>query len=283
MDDAADPGSGPRWEGEGKVVLPDQVAPPPPGRLRRAGKRALRLAVDRGLIGERLRAHVVVCGFPRSGSTLLQQMVLAGVRGVDAWTTEVEARWAAEHANRRRPWLLTKRPEDVDHVDDVRDWYVANPGRALVLLTTRDARDVLTSRHAGYPPERGYYCSTRRWSQTDARVRSLRRDDDVHEVRYEHLVDDPDAVGERLADAVGWDVVVPFGRWHEAAQESSLDRMTRGALGGVRPVERSRVQRWRAPEHTARLRHVLAELPQLPRRLVEEGHEPDESWADAYR
>ena len=261
-------------------VAPDQVAPPPPGPARRAGKRLLRLAVDAGLVGERLRRHVVVCGYPRSGSTVLQLMVDRCVAGVDSFPTEVEGLWAARSANRRSPYLLTKLPADVEHVAALRDWYARRPGRLHVVVTLRDARDVLVSRHAGYPPERGYYCSPERWRRVRAAETALRDDPDVSVVRYETLVRDPTAVERQLREAVGWDVVRPFDRWHEQG-DTGLDRMTRGALGGVRPLDASSVGRWREPQHARRVADVLARLPELPAALVADGYEPDDAWATA--
>ena len=120
------------------------------------------------------------------------------------------------------------------------------------MVTLRDARDVLVSRHAGYPPERGYYCSPQRWRRVRAAETALRDDPDVTVVRYETLVRDPAAVEHQLREAVGWDVVRPFARWHEQG-DTGLDRMTRGALGGVRPVDASSVGRWREPQHARRV------------------------------
>ncbi|MEJ5915141.1 sulfotransferase family protein [Pseudokineococcus sp. 1T1Z-3] len=255
-------------------VAPDQAAPDPPGLLRRTGRAVLRRAVDAGLVGERLQRHVVVCGYPRSGSTLLQLMVDACVDGVDSFTGEVEGRWAAEHAPRRRPYLLTKRPADVEEVAALRAWYARHPGRLQVVVTERDPRDVLVSRHSGYPPSRGYYCSPQRWRRVHDLLGRLGEADDVVRVRYEELVTDPAAVERRLADAVGWSVQHPFAQWHAVVQHGRLDRMTQGALGGVRPLDASSVGGWRRPEHAGRMAQVRAALPELDDVLASEGWEP---------
>lgn len=260
-------------------VADDQQAPPLPGPVRLAARRLLRAAVDRGLVGSRLRGHVVICGFPRSGSTLLQLMIDTCIEGVHSWRSEVDALWAAREAPRRSPWMVTKLPADVERVQDVRRWYATHPGKLRVVLTTRDPRAVLTSRHAGYPPERGYYVPPARWRAVDRLVQRLQDDADVTIVRYEDLVSAPDDVAARLAGAVGCQLARPFSTYHLPLQDAPLDRMTVGALNGLRPVESSRRDGWRRLEHRARLREVLTQLPELPERVVAGGWDVDDAWA----
>ena len=261
-------------------VAADQLPPPAPGPLHRAGRRVLRGAVDAGLVGARLRAHVVICGFPRSGSILLQLMIETCVAQVHSFSSEVDAVWAAREAPRRRPWLVTKCPSDVDRVPELRRWYATRPGELQLLLTVRDPRAVLTSRHAGYPPSRGYYVSPARWRAVDELVEGLRLDPDATVLGYEDLVTHPDAVQRALTERLGWSVHTPFARFHNAVQPGTLDRMTTGALGGLRPLERAGLTGWRAPEHRGRLCAVLRELPDLPALLVRRGYTTDQSWLE---
>ncbi len=261
-------------------VAPDQLPPAAPGPIRVAGRRLLRRAVDAGLIGHRLQSHLVICGFPRSGSTLLQLMIDGCVTGVDSFRTEVEGLWAAAEAPRRRRWLVTKLPSDVERVPQLRRWYDGHPGSLRVLLTVRDPRSVLTSQHAGYPPSRGYYVSPERWRRVDALVRELRDDPDVSLIDYADLVGRPSVVQQRLTAELGWSVHTPFDRFTERVRPEALDRMTTGALGGVRPLDPTATRSWRAARHRERLRQLVAELPELPDRLVELGYATDRSWLD---
>ncbi|MGB5952223.1 MAG: sulfotransferase [Ornithinimicrobium sp.] len=259
-------------------VADDQLPPAEPGWVRRGGRRVLRRAVDAGVVGQRLRTHVVICGFPRSGSTLLQLMIDSCVAQVDSFSTEVEALWAAQHAPRRRPWLVTKLPADVEQIPALRDWYAEHPGSLRALLTVRDPRSVLTSRHAAYPPSRGYYVSPERWRRVDDLVSSLIGAPDVTVVHYEDLVGHPEQVQHSLCAEIGWSVHTPFGRFHEQARPQSLDRMTQGALGGLRQLDSSGMDAWQAPEHKERLAAVLTELPDLPDLLVERGYADNHDW-----
>lgn len=261
-------------------VADDQLPPAEPGWVRRRGRRLLRYAVDHGLVGQRLRSHAVICGFPRSGSTLLQLMIDSCVAHVDSFSTEVDALWAATHAPRRRPWMVTKLPANIEQVPELREWYAGHPGALQVLLTVRDPRSVLTSRHAAYPPSRGYYVSPHRWRRVDELVTSLTGDPDVTVVHYEDLVRRPAQVQRSLSAEIGWSVHTPFDRFHERTRAESLDRMTRGALGGLRQLDEVRTSGWQAPEHRERLREVLLELPDLPDLLIERGYTTDQRWVD---
>jgi hypothetical protein len=103
--------------------------------------------------------------------------------------------------------------------------------------------------------------------------------DDVLTVRYEDLVADPDDVQRRLTDFVGWEVRLPFSRFHAHA---SAEFKFSFALNGLRPPDPSRIEAWRRPEHRDRIRSVLRTLPELPDYLVEMGYERDAEWAGEY-
>src|ERR1017187_567162 len=75
-------------------------------------KRSINTVVDSGWFGLRaLQSHVVACGYPRSGSTLLQLMIETCVSDVRVFGTEYEAVVAAPYALRNRPYMFTKDPD----------------------------------------------------------------------------------------------------------------------------------------------------------------------------
>ena len=269
-------------------------APSPPGRpalrrlatatatsAREAARRTARAAVDGGVPGLRpLRKHVVVCGFPRSGSTLFQLMVDLCVADVRTFPEEVDGLWAARAALRNHPFMLTKKPGDAEEVEALRAFYRDRRADVHFVLTLRDPRAVLTSTHDAYPASRGYYVSPERWRRTYEAVQELRSDVDVTLLRYERLVCAPEEVQAELTRTLGWTVRHPFSDFYAEAGRRRLERdsMTEGALGGLRPLDPSRLERWRQPEHRDRLREVLGALPELPGALTELGYEQDDAW-----
>lgn len=224
------------------------------------------MATDRGWFGRTpLDTHLVVCGFPRAGTTLVDLVVRHCVADVWGWPEEVPGLLAAVDANRDHRFMCTKDPRDVHRLDALRGHYASNPGRLHAVVVVRDPRDVLTSTHDGYPPSRGYYCEPDRWRRVWRAVRGVEDDADVTLVRYEDLVRRPEVVQEALTATLGWDLRRPFARYHEGVVEEAthLDAMTRGALGGLRPLDDSSIGRWRDPLHAARLRRCRAILPEL--------------------
>ena len=249
---------------------------------RRGAKRLLRSAVDRGAFGlQPLDTHVVICGLPRTGTTLLQLVIDACVDDVLTFSGEVNGLWAARHANRNHAFMVTKRPDDIEQLGAIRSHYASNPGSVHFLLPLRDPRDLLTSTHDAYPNSQGYYVSCERYRMLWDQVRAHIDDPDTSILRYEDLVTNPDAVEDDLADRIGWTVAAPFARYYEVANDSARGSMTEGALGGMRPLSDASVGRWRKPGHRERIQEVLQRVPELPQHLIDMGYEPDTTWTNA--
>ena len=245
------------------------------------------------------RRHAVVCGFPRTGSTLLQLMVECCVPDVRTFAGEVEALDVGD-ALAPSGRLLSKYPDDVFAIERIAAHHArAEDGRrAEFVLMVRDPRDVLTSRHAAYAADRGYYVDLARFVATWQAIRVARGRDDAFVLRYEDLVGDPDALERRFAERLGWRASLPFARFHERAAARERDSMTDGALGGLRPLEGSGVARWRDPVHRERLASLLRGGPgqaggqagewtegrttALAAACIDLGYETDEAWTRDY-
>jgi hypothetical protein len=251
------------------------------GRLR---QNANRLA-DRGWLRPAgispRRGHVVACGFPRTGSTLLQMMVRASVADCDAPPSECSALGADQAIRRNEPYLLTKRPGDILQLDRIRRELAQQNVRPLFLLMVRDPRDILTSRHAAYPGMRGYYVSPDRFRAVWKAIAANRSKEDCLVLRYEDLVQQTDLVQEQLTERIGWKVTAPFSRFHERC--APRDSITEGALGGLRSVDASGIGRWQQAEHTPRLLSLLEALPELPDVCQTLGYEADPDWVESLR
>lgn len=276
---------GPIYAAAARSASCARTRPVPIGRAawaaRSSRKRLLRAAADRGWFGlTQLQKHIIICGSPRSGTTLLQLIIDCCVADVDTFPVEVHALFAADHAERRRPFLVTKMPDDIVRVPEIRARYRSLVGEPHFVAMFRDPRAVLTSIHKAYPASRGYYVSIERWRDVRDRIEHIKGDPDVTLVRYEDLVRDPDRVQETLAERIGWTVRHPFSHYYEIAAARGLERdsMTEGALGGMRPLDTASVDAWRRPEHAGRLQRILEEIPQLPDDLITMGYESDRSW-----
>ncbi len=247
---------------------------------RHGAKRLVTTAVDKGWFGLRpLRSHVVVCGFPRSGSTLLQLQIETCISDVRVFGKEYWAPAACQYAFRNHPYMITKAPWDVFFVDEIRAFYASRQANVRFIVTVRDPRTVLTSIHkiAGNSSD-GYFIIPSQLKAYYEHTRYVQQADDVVTIEYEDLVCNPAEVQGRLAEFIGWHSHLPFDQFHTAASpDFAADN-----LNGLRPLDPSRLDSWRHEKHSARIRQILREVPQLPEYLIEMGYEPDTSWVTDY-
>jgi hypothetical protein len=271
---------------EPSPARPDFIEPlPAPTKgvvsyFRRRIKRLMIAAIDHGWFGlNPLKTHVVVCGFARSGSTLLLLQLETCVSGIRTFGKETPALAAAQIALRNHPYMITKDPYDVMFLDEIRAIYATRRAEVRFIVTVRDPRAVLTSRHVK-PTDQpgGYYLHPREWRAYYEHVRYAQQFDDVLTLEYRDLVCRPALVQQRLTEFIGWHVHLPFDEFHTAASPDFNQR----ALNGLRPLDPTRVDAWRDEKHRDRIRRMLAEIPELPLYLIEMGYESDSSWVQDY-
>ncbi|MDF1853928.1 hypothetical protein [Pseudooceanicola sp.] len=236
--------------------------------------------------------HLIIAGQGRAGSTLFYSMLRHTLRGVHLPETEMSA--AALLALPGD--FCTKRPNDILDIDQIG---AAAKGRKRIdlIVTLRDPRDILTSRHDRVPDD--YFCSADA-CYTMFGVAAPKRNGpgliEVHQaiidvaqgpwfpqgvyfLKYEDLLADPDAVQRDLAAGFGLRFDAAFSATRPPVQSWEMQR----AMGGDRPLEHSRKGRWRGPEHRDRILDQFTRFPQLLDILVALEYEPDAGWFDAFR
>jgi len=233
---------------------------------------------DRGWFGlTPLDAHVVVCGYPRSGTTLLQLMLETSTADALVFGRERGGRSAARYTwPGRHRVLLSKKPNDIFWVDEIREYYRRRKTRVRFVLSLRDPRAVLTSVFVDKP---GYCVPCIKWRAVYEHIEYQRQFDDVMLVEYRDLVEKPQEVQQQLASFTGCQIQQRFDDFHASVPEGFDTR----ALNGVRPLDRASLDKWRAPKHRPRIQEILNELPELPERLIELGYEKDTAWMREYR
>jgi hypothetical protein len=234
-------------------------------------------ATDRGWFGlTPLQTHVVICGFPRSGTTLLQLMLETATPGALTFGRERSGLSVARYTwPGRHPILISKKPNDIFCVNDIRDYYRGRKTQVRFILSLRDPRAVLTSI---FVAKQGYCVPPEKWQSVYDHIQYQRQFPDVTVVEYRDVVERPDDVRQELAGFIGCDNLQSFDRFHSSVPENFDTR----ALNGVRPLDTSSFDKWRSAKHAPRIRQVLAELPDLPQRLIEMGYESDTAWTREY-
>jgi hypothetical protein len=232
-----------------------------------------------------LETHVVMCGFPRSGSTLLQLVAEACYPNARAFREEKAAINAARELVRTHPLMITKQPSDVFHVDTIRKFYAPLRTRVRFVLTMRDPRATLTSKYSGAAlsnvtrgPD-GFVMSVDNWKEWFAHFCYVAQSDDAMVIEYADLVTDPLAVQQRYAEFIGWRPEIPFDQF----TASLPDGFQTKALNGLRSFDPSNLDRWKQEKYGDRIRQILDEMPELPQLLIELGYETDLEWTRGYR
>ena len=246
--------------------------------VRRRLRDAYISVADRGWFGlTPLEAHVVVCGYPRSGTTLLQAMLETSAADALAFGRERGGLGVAKYTwPGRHRFLLSKKPNDIFWVDEIRDYYRGQKTKVRFVLSLRDPRAVMTSVHVDKP---GYCVPSDKWRSVYEHVEYQRKHPDVMLVEYRDLVEKPSDVQAQLSAFTGCEIRQKFDDFHAVVPKGFDTR----ALNGVRPLDRSSLEKWRAPKHRERIQQILQELPELPQRLIELGYETDTAWTREYR
>ena len=254
---------------------------------------ANRLDIWRGHRGK----HIVICGYPRSGTSLLYNMIAASIEGFQCEEFETEA----VQRLHRRGSFVTKFPLDVLSIEQILRANTLSKDIYFLLLI-RDVRDLITSRHPQVPDRYfiGYKSSLwpldprfAKWNYNAPGIEAVhnairdcasRRDIRTLQIRYETLVTDTDAVQRQIEDFLGVKFPESFadydrrphkhvykytGRYQ--AKDASLARESSR-------VDSKRVAKWRNPEHREVLQQQFSQHPELFQILIDEGYEQDAGW-----
>ena len=224
--------------------------------------------------------HIVVCGYPRAGTTLFYNMLRTTVSGFQFYDREIRA----DVAHKKDPGLdkITKRPTDMA---DAPELMQTIPGIEFILCI-RDPRCVLVSEHAHAP---GQYKIGWDWALKTCRRQGvigkapgmIERDQKARAIqncayvlKYEGLIQQTEQVQADVGRFFGFEYKADFTEWHTKKIPGRLSLQ----LNGVRPVEESRMESWR--QHPDRIKQQFSECPALFEAVRFWGYETDDSWID---
>jgi hypothetical protein len=252
----------------------------------------------------RPRKQIVICGFPRSGTSLLYNMLAVALPDFshDAFEeSALRSLWRYEDH-------LSKLPLDVMRLAELARHNVHRK-QIYVLVPVRDPRDLVTSIHPNVPDDYfiGWEASYRVGlgdaggptlsmpgirdilAALDAVVadRGFTR---IH-LRYEDLVRDPDGVERLLASQLGVSFRARLADFHQHAERLPYRydaAHTRPATDlslarEAAPIDASRAGKWREPAHRARIASEFGRYPELLELVRNWGYERDDAWFAAYR
>ncbi|KQM67551.1 hypothetical protein ASE75_00975 [Sphingomonas sp. Leaf17] len=237
--------------------------------------------------------NIAICGFPRSGSTLLYMaMANAGATqdGLPVRFSPAEVS-ALHKENRVGDLVVTKRPKDIFAIDKILSTLGRRRRQRFILLTVRDPRSVLVSRHASYDrqpfighdyslnvtPDYESFADPGLSDYADAVREALSRTDlSCRMIRYEKLVTTPGSCQRAIARWTGLSFAHKFASFHQRPIPDGLTM----PLNGIRPIDAARRNSWADPVHAARLVRQFRLAPGLFDHLEALGYETDRQWFD---
>ncbi|MGC9369765.1 MAG: hypothetical protein ACP5DX_09540 [Paracoccaceae bacterium] len=235
--------------------------------------------------------HLVIAGQGRAGSSLFYNMLRYSLKGFHMPASEARAMTMLGAAGN----ICTKRPFDIFEMPDILR-AAAGRKRVDLVVTLRDPRDILTSRHSRVPGEYFYGADLCYYIPPTGKPElkapgflpvhkailevsnSSLFPQGIFFLKYEDLVDHPDDVQRLLAEQLDLEFEGSFLDFHRQEISSDLEN----AMNGVRALDASRKEKWRAPEHRARIVEQFTRFPVLHDILVSLGYEKDRRWFDEF-
>jgi len=239
--------------------------------------------------------QLVVCGYPRSGTSLLYNMLASTLRGRFTFT-EFENYFI--HHIHKLGSIATKSPLDILHIKFIDDLNIHDK-KLIILVMIRDIREVITSRHPIFPDnyfighDFSYWPQDSKFDkwkydapgvmQISNEIRDASKRDDVLLIKYEDLTSAPDMIQNTIEQRYGLKFSGVFSKYDKKSK--SLPYRYSGkyeardpslVLEGGGVIKREK--RWMNPEHRARIVDQFEKCPELFDLLVEYGYENDSSW-----
>jgi hypothetical protein len=232
------------------------------------------LTIDSGFFNlTPLKRHVVVCGFPRAGTTLVQAILETCTADAKSFGREINALSAAMLTLRNHSVMITKRPDDIYMIDRIRAFYQKKSAIPRFIVLIRDPRAILTSIHHS---RSDYYVSVARWKSIFSQYEYVRRFPDVFVLRFEELIANVENIQSSLSDFIDFEFKYPFAEFYKYLPPSFQS----SAMHRIRPIDPSTIFKWKLQKHRAKLKALLKdEMPELCERLIELEYESNDSWA----
>lgn len=240
--------------------------------------------------------QLVICGYPRSGTSLLYNMISSTLPGFKFESFENYYIYRIHRVGN----IATKAPMDIFHVRDI-DSYNTNKKKMIILVLIRDIRDIITSKHPMIPNEFFIGHDHSWWPQDPSfeewkydapgvidiykEINAIKSRPDVHLVRYEELVNAPHTVQSTISSKYDLHFSGPFIEYHKSADKHAYKYEGRTApkdhslVREGKKITQDRVSKWlRDPALKDRVRNQFNECEELFDILIDYGYETDRDW-----
>jgi hypothetical protein len=210
------------------------------------------------------RIHIVASG-PRTGTTLLMEMMVAGF-AIDSYPDHEASLFRSPP--RGAQTFLTKAPNE----GPLAERALEVMPELLIIYVLRDPRDMVVSKH--HSDLERYWAGLNFWKHLSPVARRLRSHPRCITVSFEDLVKDPDAIQQRFRSRMPFLVQTSCFRDYTRSAKPSAAALR--ALGGLRLVSGDNVGNWR--RHLPRVAGQIELHGSITPDLLEFGFENDPQW-----
>lgn len=235
--------------------------------------------------------HVIVCGYSRSGTTMFYNMLRNSVTGYGFFEKEVPASSVIGLDDQS---YISKSPLDIFNLDNIMQ---ANrlSKQVILIILIRDIRSIITSYHKAVPDD--YFIAYDLQYSPDYNGNLAYKNPGIIPtsnainkainnsyfksiiIRYEDLITRPEEQEVKLKNQLGFQFKDHFENFYRHPIPEKLTRQ----LNNPRPLDKSRLDAWKGPEHSQRIRSQFTRCPDLFSLLIEYGYERNNEWFDIYR
>ena len=243
--------------------------------------------------------QVVICGFPRGGTSLLYNMVSSTLPNFKYTNFEKYFIFNLHKIGN----IASKAPLDIMHLDYI-DSFNINQKKLIILIVVRDIRDVITSRHPIYPDNYfiGYDHSW--WPQNESLtewnydapgvldvhnsiVKFIDRPDTML-IKYEDLVCKSDVIQNNIESMFNLKFTSLFSEFHMRSEKHAYNYSGRYApkyselVFENKKVSSERVNRWMNDKQSIeRIKGQFIACPELFSVLEYYGYEKSRRWFES--
>lgn len=213
-----------------------------------------------------LPKRVIICGCPRSGTTLMNELL----RCYD----DIYVMNREEYALRfpyivlKEKYIATKHPIDFRHLNKITDTF-NNP---FIIFLLRDPRDVIVSEH--FKNKGHYLINYPTWADAINQYEKFNYENKML-IHYEELIKDPGLIQKQLAKSLDLEIKSDFNNFHNNVTHTHEDIKS---LGGIRPIDPKNSGKHMRPEHFNRIKEQLLSHPAMSEQLIKYGYAIDRQW-----
>ena len=213
-----------------------------------------------------LPKRVIICGSPRSGTTLMNELMRCYSDTFVMNREELALRFP--YLLVKEKYIVTKHPLDFSNLDEIIDTF----DEPFIIFLQRDPRDVIVSRH--YTNKDRYLVNFPLWKKAINAFDGLDYENKIL-VRYEKLIENPYNIQLKIADRLKVRVSAEFGDFYMKTDKKHQDIKS---LGGIRPIDPNNRGKHMQEQHRDRIREQLKRFPELSDYLIKYGYEKDREW-----